>query len=203
MSPPPDAGAPPTAAADDGNVALIARMAQGEQAALAELYDRWSSRLYSVALQVLGQPDRAEDVLEETLWQVWRGAGAYSPARKSVPTWLLTVVRRRALERLRARPRPRDAELLTEYGAPDPSFGEPEPLAPVPGAAAVFERSFRDLSDGERLALELAYFHGVPQEEIAQRLDQPLGTVRTNLRLALQKLRQDAQPVLRGGPGVG
>jgi RNA polymerase sigma-70 factor, ECF subfamily len=172
-------------------------MAEGEQAALAELYDRWSGRLYSIALQILGQPDRAEDVLEEALWQAWRGAGAYSPARKSVATWLLTLVRRKALERLRARPPVKDAVLETVYGAPDPSFAEPEPLTPVPGSAPLFDRALRDLSDGERQVFELAYFHGVPQEEIAQRLDQSLGTVRTNLRLAVQKVRRDAEPVLR------
>jgi RNA polymerase sigma-70 factor (ECF subfamily) len=172
---------------DPEDLALVGRLAAGDEAALAALYDRWSGRLYSVALQLVKQPDLAEDVLEETFWQVWRGAGAYSPARKSVPTWLLTIVRRRSLERLRARPRPKDASLDSDYAAPDeiPAAG---PRAPASEHAPLMEKTIRDLPDDQRIALELAWFHGLGQAEISDRLGEPLGAIRTRLRLAMQKL---------------
>lgn len=175
---------------DAEDLALVGRLAAGDEAALAALYDRWAERLYSVALQLVKQPDRAEDVLEETFWQVWRGAGAYSPARKSVATWLLTIVRRRSLERLRARPRPKDAPLDSEYAAPAeiPATG---PRAPASQHAPLLEKTIRDLSDEQRVAFELAWFHGLGQAEISDRLGEPLGAIRTRLRLAMQKLHSE------------
>jgi len=175
---------------DSEDLALVSRLAAGEEAALAALYDRWSGRLYSVALQLVKQPDRAEDVLEETFWQVWRGAGAYSPARKSVSTWLLTIVRRRSLERLRARPRPKDMPLDSEYAAPD-EFPDTGPRAPAGEHAALLEKTILDLPDDQRTAFELAWFHGLGQAEISDRLGEPLGAVRTRLRLAMQRLHAE------------
>ncbi|CAN5259474.1 sigma-70 family RNA polymerase sigma factor [soil metagenome] len=175
---------------DAEDLELVSRLAAGDEAALAALYDRWSERLYSVALQLVKQPDRAEDVLEETFWQVWRGAGAYSPARKSVSTWLLTIVRRRSLERLRARPRPKDTPLESEYAVPDeiPRVG---PNAPAGQHTQMLEKTIRDLPDDQRVAFELAWFHGLGQAEISDRLGEPLGAVRTRLRLAMQKLHAE------------
>ncbi|HUF66587.1 MAG TPA: sigma-70 family RNA polymerase sigma factor [Gemmatimonadaceae bacterium] len=175
---------------DAEDLALVGRLAAGDETALAALYDRWSERLYSIALQLVKQPDRAEDVLEETFWQVWRGAGAYSPARKSVSTWLLTIVRRRSLERLRARPRPKDTPLESEYSAPDdvPQAG---PRAPAGQHAQLLETTILELPDAQRVAFELAWFHGLGQAEISDRLGEPLGAVRTRLRLAMQKLHAE------------
>jgi RNA polymerase sigma-70 factor, ECF subfamily len=187
--------ADPEAAAD---IALVGRMAAGDERALAAVYDRWAGRLYSIALQIVKQPDHAEDVLEETFWQVWRGAGAYSPARRSVATWLLTVARRRSLERLRARARPRDVPLQTIYGVPDLPEDVADHQAPGGRHARFMEKAIRDLPDAERDALELAYFHGLGQAEISERLDQPLGDVRTRLRLAMQKVRESVAPVISG-----
>ncbi len=197
----PQSPAVPTAAADgDPDAALVARMATGDEGALAELYDRWAGRLYAVALQILKAPDRAEDVLEETLWHAWRGAGSYSPARKSVATWLLSVARRKSLERLRARPRPPGRLPEVEYAAADPSFGDADRLAPGAEHAPMIEHTLRQLPDHERIPVELAYFHGLAQTEIAETLDQPLGTVRTNLRLGVQKLRRETEQVLSVRP---
>lgn len=188
----PPAGQP----AADPDVTLVSRMAAGDEGALAELYDRWGGRLYSVALQLLGQADRAEDVLEDTLWQAWRAASSYSPARKSVATWLLTIARRKSLERLRARGRSKAPEAETAYGAPDTSFGEAGPPSPGAAHAPALERAVRDLPDAERAAFELAYFHGMSAAEIAARLDAAGGTVATNLRLATQKVGLAAEPLL-------
>lgn len=175
---------------DPEDLALVTRMAAGDEAALAALYDRWSGRLYSIALQLVKQPDRAEDVLEETFWQVWRGAGAYTPARKSVSTWLLTIVRRRSLERLRARPRPKDMPLDSEYGAAD-DIPDGGPKAPASRHAPLLEKTILDLPEDQRTVFELAWFHGLGQAEISDRLGEPLGAVRTRLRLAMQKLHAE------------
>lgn len=184
------------APAPDGDVALVSRMAAGDEGALAALYDRWGGRLYSVAHQILGSPDRAEDVLEDALWQAWRGAGSYSPARKSVATWLLTIARRKSLERLRAKGRTVQIEAEVLYSAPDPSFDEP--VRPAPGAerAAEFERAIRDLPDAQRIPFELAFFKGMLVGEISKLLDQPGGAVATNLQLAVQRVRAQAGPLL-------
>jgi RNA polymerase sigma-70 factor, ECF subfamily len=186
----------------DSDATLVSRMAAGDQAALAQLYDRWGGRLYSVAFQLLGQRDRAEDVLEDTLWQAWRGAGSYSPARKSVSTWLLTIARRKSLERLRSRGRTGEVAAEIPYGAPDPSFEPSELLSPGAAHSAAFERAIRELPDSERVPFELAFFHGMAVSEIAKRLDQPAGAVATSLRLAAQKIRGEAGSVLpRQGGG--
>lgn len=183
------------------DLALVGRLAAGDEAALAALYDRWSERLYSVALQLVKQPDRAEDVLEETFWQVWRGAGAYSPSRKSVATWLLTIARRRSLERLRARPRPKDAVLDNGYAAPDED-STTGPRAPGSRYAPFLEQTIRDLPDDQRVAFELAWFHGLGQADISDRIGEPVGAVRTRLRLAMQKLHSEMAGAV-SGPGSG
>lgn len=182
---------------DAEDLALVGKLAAGDEAALAALYDRWSERLYSVALQLVKQPDRAEDVLEETFWQVWRGAGAYSPTRKSVGTWLLTIARRRSLEMLRARPRPKNAELESEYAAPDDD-STTGPRAPASRYAPLLEQAIRELPDDQRLAFELAWFHGLGQAEISDRLGEPVGAVRTRLRLAMQKLHAEMAGAVSG-----
>src|SRR4051794_30088642 len=103
-APPAPASAPPegTRAADRE---LLRRMAAGDEGALGELYDRWQPLLHSLAMQVLGDADDAEEVLEETFWQAWRQAGRYDESRGAVSTWLTTMVRSRALDRARARRR--------------------------------------------------------------------------------------------------
>src|SRR5687768_18612446 len=85
------------------DVALIRRMSDADETALGALYDRWMRSLYSLVVHLLKDPDEAEDVVEETFWQAWRKASSYEPSRGAVSTWLLTIGRRRALDRLRAR----------------------------------------------------------------------------------------------------
>jgi RNA polymerase sigma-70 factor (ECF subfamily) len=179
--------------ADDGG--LVGRMAQGDEQALGVLYDRWQPLLFSVAVQVLGDVDDAEEVLEETFWQAWRQAGRYEPGRGAVSTWLTMMVRSRALDRARARRR------LREEGweeLPEPADdGELLPVAGSPLAAAeqaelrtLVARALGQLPAEQRETVELAYFRGMSQSEIAEATGQPLGTVKTRARLALQKLRE-------------
>ena len=139
--------------ADDreGDLAALARMAQGDGDALAELYDRHARPVYSLALRILRDVRDAEDIVQEVFAQAWRQASRYSASRGVVAAWLMTLARSRAIDRLRARD---DLPLL------------------------------------QRVAIELAYFEGLTHVEIADRLEQPLGTVKTRIRLALGKLRE-------------
>jgi RNA polymerase sigma-70 factor (ECF subfamily) len=189
----------PTQVSDDQE--LVARMRAGDQLALARFYDRWSRPAYALVLQMVRDPDDADDVLESAFYQAWRQADRYEPGRGTVATWILTIVRSRALDRLRARRRLREEPLVagTDGGA---EFG----VVARDGAEDAERRelvadALRTLPPEQREVVELAYFSGLSQTEIAERTGQPLGTVKTRTRLAGQKLR-DRLAVLRTDEGV-
>lgn len=199
--------APAAERADDG--ALIARMAAGDERALGALYDRWSPAVYALALGIVGGRDDAEDVVEETFWQAWRGAERYASSRGAVATWLLTIARSRALDRRRAMRRRRE-ETLADAPPEDAPSVAPAEIAPAASdpaqAAELAERramvaaALGELPREQREALELAYFGGLSQTEIAARTSEPLGTVKTRIRLAMQKLRERLAPLREGIP---
>jgi len=175
------------------DVALIRRMCDADETALGALYDRWMRSLYSLVFHLLKDADEAEDVVEETFWQAWRKASSYEPSRGAVSTWLLTIGRRRALDRLRAKGRRREEPLTGQDGAlADVAASDADPLA----AAEASERrthvlaALRELPEEQREVLDLGYFQGLSQTEIADATGQPLGTVKTRMRLAMQKLRE-------------
>ena len=174
-------------------------MVDADETALGALYDRWVRSLYSLVLHLLRDPDEAEDVVEETFWQAWRKADSYEPSKGAVSTWLLTIGRRKALDRLRARKRSREDPLEDERG-----FSELPSTSPDPGSEAEasdlrehIRTALRELPPEQREALELGYFSGLSQAEIAEKTGQPLGTVKTRMRLAMQKLR-DPLSIHRG-----
>lgn len=185
----------------DGSVsddaAVIRRIAGGDETALAALYDRWVQPVYSLVVHLLKDADEAEDVVEETFWQIWQRASSYDAARGTARTWILTIGRSRALDRLRSRQRHRE----------DPSvdIGMMRDTAPDPSADAegnerreLVSNAMEELPEDQRRALELAYFRGLSQSEIAEFLNEPLGTIKTRMRLGMQKLR-DKLVVLRQG----
>ena len=176
--------------ADD--VALMRRMVEADETALGALYDRWVRSLYSLVLHLLKDPDEAEDVVEETFWQAWRKAGSYEPSRGAVSTWLLTIGRRKALDRLRARKRSREDLIGTDRSFDDLPSSEPDPSIDVEGAELRenVRLALNTLPSEQREVLELGYFNGLSQSEIADVTGQPLGTVKTRMRLAMQKLRE-------------
>ena len=176
--------------ADD--VALIRRMADADETALGALYDQWNRSLYSLVLHLLKDADEAEDVVEETFWQAWRKASTYEPSRGAVSTWLLTIGRRKALDRLRARKRHREDPILGERTFADLPSPEPDPVQDVE-VKEIREKvraALLELPAEQREVLELGYFNGLSQSEIADATGQPLGTVKTRMRLAMQKLRE-------------
>lgn len=173
-------------ASDDG--AVVRQIAGGDESALAVLYDRWAQPVYSVVAHLLKDADGAEDVVEETFWQVWQRASSYDASRGTVRTWILTIARSRALDRLRSRKRNRE-DIAADLGvirdpAPDPSqdveSGERRQLVYA---------ALQELPEDQRRALDLAYFRGLTQSEIAEFLGEPLGTIKTRMRLGMQKLR--------------
>jgi len=174
------------------DVALIRRMCDADETALGALYDRWVRSLYSLVFHLLKDADEAEDVVEETFWQAWRKASSYEPSRGAVSTWLLTIGRRRALDRLRARVRRREESMTQIGGLADVASPLPDPFQVTEGSERRSHvlAAFRGLPDEQREVLELGYFQGLSQTESAQRTGQPLGTVKTRMRLAMQKLRE-------------
>jgi RNA polymerase sigma-70 factor, ECF subfamily len=173
-----------------GDHAALARMARGEGDAVAELYDRHARPIYSLALRILGDATEAEDIVQEVFSQAWKQAARYNASRGAVGAWLLTLARSRAIDRLRAkRARPGDvsdkrvAGQLVDAGPPADSLVlSSEQVARVRAA-------LDELPLLQRAAIELAYYEGLTHAEIAERLEQPLGTVKTRIRLAMLKLR--------------
>jgi RNA polymerase sigma-70 factor (ECF subfamily) len=182
------------------DVALIRRMCEADETALGALYDRWVRALYSLVVHLLKDPDEAEDVVEETFWQAWRKASSYEPSKGAVSTWLLTIGRRKALDRLRARKRHREDPLDRDQSFADLPSSEKDPSQEVEGIELrdQVRSALRELPDEQREVLELGYFKGMSQSEIAEATGQPLGTVKTRMRLAMQKLREPLS-MHRGG----
>jgi len=187
---------------------LVERMAGRNERALGELYDRHGGVVYSLALAIVGERADAEEVVADSFGQAWRTAEQFDPARGSVTAWLATITRTRALDLVRARGR--RARALTRAAVGN-SEGLAAPIAPAgeapdrgverQEARRMVERSLAELSESQRRIIELAYFGGLTQTEIAAELREPLGTVKTRMRAGLEKLRGSLVPVLsRGEP---
>jgi RNA polymerase sigma-70 factor (ECF subfamily) len=181
---------------------LVRRMRSKDERALGTFYDRWFPVVHGVVSRMLESPDDVEDVVEEAFWQAWRQAERFEVERGSVQTWLLTITRSRALDRLRARRRLREDPLVdataneADTSAPTPAAPS-DPLADAEHAerSQIVRAALADLPAEQREALELGYFGGLSQSEIAEQTGQPLGTIKTRMRLALQKLRERLSPL--------
>jgi RNA polymerase sigma-70 factor (ECF subfamily) len=181
--------------------ALIRRMRSGDERALGEFYDRWFPLVNGLIARMLTSADDVEDVVEETFWQAWRQADRFDVERGSAQTWLLTIARSRALDRLRASKRRREESLddavvpgVESDGAPagalESSSSDPSLDVELDERRRFVLAALSELPREQREALELGYFGGLSQSEIAQQTGQPLGTVKTRMRLAMQKLRE-------------
>ncbi|MEP6778521.1 MAG: sigma-70 family RNA polymerase sigma factor [Gemmatimonadaceae bacterium] len=184
------------------DASLIEAMAGGDQRAAAQLYDRHSGVLFALAVRIVGEGADAEDVVLDAFTQAWNNAKTYSAERGSVLGWLTTIARTRSLDVVRARGRRAKAVETASR-----SMGD-DPIA-VAGAAAsasdIVEQKERAsavtsamavLSGQQRYAIELAFFEGLTHSEIAEKLGEPLGTIKTRIRLGMLKLRD----VLRMSP---
>ena len=167
----------------------IARVAAGDAAGLEALYDRYATLVYSLALRIVRNTSDAEDVTQEAFAQVWTHAKRFDAARGAVPAWLSVIARSRALDRLRR------AAAGGGSSGPDPLAAIPDPAPSVELMAASAEQlvaareALAALPSDQRAALELAYYEGLTQAEIAARTSTPLGTVKTRVRTGLQRIR--------------
>jgi RNA polymerase sigma-70 factor, ECF subfamily len=188
----------------DVDAELIRRMQSGDERALGAFYDRWFPIVNGLVARMLKSADDVEDAVEETFWQVWRQADRFAEARGSVQTWILTIARSRALDRLRATRRRREESIDDDAGERLASSAEPTFVRAAADPSLAVEHKERrqiimaalaDLPREQREALELGYFGGLSQSEIAEQTGEPLGTIKTRMRLAMQKLRDRLSPL--------
>lgn len=178
----------PNGATSADDSVLLAQVGVGSQDALAALFDRYSRTVYSVALRVLKDPGQAEDVMQEIFFQLWRNPDSFVNGRGSLGGWLVVVARNRAIDSLRRR-RPSDSVEDVILAAPGNLASEAERNMLVAQIRVVLKQ----MPTEQQKAVELAFFDGLSHTEIAEKLGDPLGTVKTRIRLALITLRKALQ----------
>jgi RNA polymerase sigma-70 factor (ECF subfamily) len=182
-----------------GDPELIRRMRLGDESALEALYARYGGLVYTLALRIVGDPELAREVLQDTFLRSWDGREGYDPARGRVPWWLMGIARNRAIDVLRSRPH--QARLREQEHLPSAL----EPPHPDTEQALLARRAVVDalqtLSSVQRETIELAYYAGLTQAEIARELKEPLGTVKSRMREGMDRLRQVLRPIMRPNEG--
>jgi RNA polymerase sigma-70 factor (ECF subfamily) len=170
--------------------ALVALVARGDETALGELYDRVGRIAYGIAFRVLRDDRLAEDAVQEGFLALWRSAATFRAERAKASTWIVTLVHRRAVDLVRREERRRTEPLdLEQRDAPDPA-GSAEDEAWLGFERERVQRLLRMLPDAQREALELAYYGGYSQAELAERLGVPLGTIKSRMFAGLTRLRE-------------
>ncbi len=169
---------------------LIEKVGQRDRTAFGEIYDRYNSLVMNIAWRILGERHEAEDTLQEVFLQVWNDATTFDPNRGAVSSWIGAITRSRAIDRLRSR----KSRHVFDPGLEDPpdltsdlaSPGKPEEMME---SRLLVSRAIAALTEEQRVAIELAYYEGMSQSEIAQTLGTPLGTVKTRIRDGLIRLK--------------
>jgi RNA polymerase sigma factor (sigma-70 family) len=168
--------------------ALLALVAREDEEALAQVYDRYSRVAYGLALRVVRDPALAEDAVQEAFLTLWRAAGGYRSDRAKPSTWILTLVHRRAVDVVRREERRRAAPLETEEEQDAFGLATDEEVE-LTDRRRLVQEALRQLPDEQREALELAYYGGLTQSELAERLAVPLGTIKSRMFTGLRRLR--------------
>lgn len=176
---------------NEEDIRLLEAVVRRDQSAFAELYDRYASLVYTLVLRMVRSAEEAEDLLQEIFLQVWNKAGTFVEVKGSVFTWVITIARNKTIDRLRSKEQTRKG--LPEEAAvrvPDEVY-KANPLSATISAEyeALMKEGLAMLSAEQRVVLELSYFEGYTQVQISDRLDVPLGTVKTRMRQGLIKLR--------------
>jgi len=169
----------------DTDLALVSGVRSGDESAMARLYDKYSSIVYSVALRVLGDTGVAEDVLQEVFMQLWRNPGVFDSSRGNLAAWLSVIARNRAIDNLRKRRPETDIEGIVVSVVPDLASD-----AERSRAMQKVRGTLGSMPENQRTALEMAYFEGLSHSEIAAKTGEPLGTIKTRIRTALLVLRK-------------
>lgn len=170
---------------------LLERIAHKEDAALSEFYDRYSKLVYSFVLKIVHSQNDAEEVTADVFWQVWRQAESYNIERGSVAAWLITIARSRAIDKRRIlERRGGETEIDLKLMEDDGNSCDPETEVYLKETRNMIESVLEQLNENQRQIVELAYFRGLSQSEISAMLNEPLGTVKTRSRAAMQFLRE-------------
>jgi RNA polymerase sigma-70 factor (ECF subfamily) len=170
-------------------VHLIRQVANQDREAFSQLYDRFSSLVFSLSMRILRVRSDAEDLLQEVFMQVWRQAKSYSVERGSPEAWIINIARSRAIDKIRSIRRMEKSFVLTEELARAESTENVESSAAESEVRLTMNSALATLPEAQRKVLELAYFEGLTQTEIAAKLSEPLGTVKTRMRSGIQRLR--------------
>lgn len=169
---------------------LIQQVANRDREAFSQLYDHFSSPVFTLATRMLKVRSDAEDLLQEVFVQVWRQAANYSEDRGSPMAWIINIARSRAIDKIRSIRRMEKSFVLTEDPARAESTENVESSAAESEAKLAMNSALANLPEAQRKVLELAYFDGLTQTEIAERLAEPLGTIKTRMRSGIQRLRE-------------
>jgi RNA polymerase sigma-70 factor (ECF subfamily) len=179
-----------SAGASEETSALITRIAAGDRDAFSRFYDLLAPTAFGLIRRVLRDPEAAAEVLQEVFWQVWREAPRYDPKRGSPEAWLVMRAKTRAIDRLRSiRRRDRTFVAPVDESVAQRNDGPAENPAVVAEDRGLVQMALAQLPEPQRRVIELAFFEGLTQSEIATRLGEPLGTVKTRARLGLERLR--------------
>ncbi|WP_447983367.1 sigma-70 family RNA polymerase sigma factor [Nitrospira sp. Nam74] len=177
---------------------LLTLIAKGDRRAFGQLYDRSSPVLFTLSLKMLGDREEAEDLLQEVYTEVWRKSVRYDERRGSPMAWLITLTRSRGIDRIRARASRghRMTESIEDAPIADTQGHNPTPFDQQADAEvrAFVMRALVELPAAQRQALELAYYQGLSHSEIAERLKEPVGTIKTRIKLGMSKLKTALQP---------
>jgi len=180
---------------------LVQRLSYRDLAAFRALYDRYGSLAYSTVLRVIRDSQIAEDMVQEIFLRIWRKPESYLAQRGRFATWLTSVARNRAVDEVRSRNRRFRHETASpeeqERDVPGTERDDPALTVELSDQRRLILNALAEIPQEQRQIIELAYFGGFTQQEIAERLDQPLGTVKTRIRLGMQKLRIALSPVIR------
>ncbi|MDA1256229.1 MAG: sigma-70 family RNA polymerase sigma factor [Chloroflexi bacterium] len=179
--------------------ALLAHIVDADRLALECLYQRYSTRVFSLSYRMLSDQGASEEVTQDVFLNVWRRAGSYKPGRGKFTTWLFGIAHHRAIDELRKRTRGRQRsnENVDDYINLESPEVLPADAAVANSEYATVREALMQLPEPQRAVIELSYFGGLTQAEIADKLDQPLGTVKTRMRLGLKKLRTALTTKLR------
>jgi RNA polymerase sigma-70 factor (ECF subfamily) len=182
---------------DQDLVSLVESVAAGDQSALAALYDATNRFIYSLILRVLGDMGSAEEVMIDVYTQLWRQAASYDANRGAPLAWMATIARSRAIDRLRSSWQDQHRkESLDVLGDAPANAASPEESAAASERQRFVREALNLLTPEQRRVIELAYYSGLSHSEIAEKLNQPLGTVKTRTRLGMMKLREALAPLL-------
>ena len=178
-----------TTAEGPEDAVLLEAMQRGDHSAVAALYDRYSGAAYGLAYRITGDGPSAEDVVQDAFVALWKQAARFDPERGRARSWLLTIVHHRAIDVVRRRSGRAERALPEGPANLVATDGRPEEIAEWVAEAEAVRRAVGTLPDEQRRAVEMAYFDGLTYVEIAERVGVPLGTVKSRLRLGLEKLR--------------